>query len=47
MVDDMMHMFSKDAMAVFRERKGKVKKLYSDYIPEETTAISSEDEDRF
>lgn len=46
MVDDSMDMLSKDAMDVFRERKKRnAKKFYSDYAPEETIAISNEDED--
>ena len=45
-VDDARDMYGRDATAAFRERRrGKGKKLYSDYAPEETIAISSEDED--
>ena len=45
-VDDARDMFSRDATAAFRERRsGKGKKLYNEYAPEETIAISSEDDD--
>ena len=45
-VDDARDMYARDATAAFRDRRrGKGKKLYSDYAPEETIAISSKDED--
>ena len=45
-VDDARDMYSRDAIATLRERREiKGKKLYSDYVVEETIAISSEDED--
>ena len=45
-VDDARDMYGRDATAAFRERRrGKGKKLYSDYAPDETIAISSEDDD--
>lgn len=45
-INDTRDMFSRDTKAVFRKRrKLKGRKLYSDYVVEETIAISSEDED--
>lgn len=45
-VDNARDMFSRDATAAFMERmRLKGKKLYSDYIVEETIAVSSKDED--
>ena len=47
-VEDAREMYSRDATAVFREKRLlKGKKLYGDYALEETIAISSEDEDDF
>ena len=47
-VEDAREMYSRDATAVFREKRLlKGKKLYGDYSLEETIAISSEDEDDF
>ena len=45
-VDDAKDMYSKDAIATFRERRRLMgKKLYGDYAVEETITISSEDKD--
>ena len=45
-VNDVRDMFAKDATIVFWERRrGKSKKLYINYTPKETIAISNKDND--
>ena len=45
-VDDARDMYSRDTTATFRDRQRlKGKKLYGNYVVEETITISSEDED--
>lgn len=45
-VDDTMDMFSRDATTMFRKcRNLKGEKLYSEYVVDETIAISTENKD--